>query len=86
MSMQLRIKMNENLWSKDEREILIKQAFEIYLQKCCKMTLKATDTEIKTGHHRRASYEGDFKLAGETRRVWKWCWRLKDTQNMAENN
>ena len=70
MSMQLCIKMNENLWSKDEQEILIEHAFEIYLQKHSKMTLKATDAKIKTGHHRRrASYEGDFKLAGKTRRV-----------------
>ena len=55
MSMQLRIKMNENLWSKDKREILIEHAFEIYLQKRCKMTLKATHAEIKTSHHRRES-------------------------------
>ena len=59
VSMRLRITVNQNLWSKDEREILIEHAFEIYLQKRSKMTLEATD-EIKTGHcRRRASYEDD---------------------------
>ena len=59
VSMRLCVKMNENLWSKEDQEILIKHAFEIYLQKRRKITFEATD-EIKTGHHRRrASYEDD---------------------------
>ena len=38
--------MNENLRSKDEWEISVERALEIYLQKCCKVTRKTTDEPV----------------------------------------
>ena len=43
MSMRLRLKINDDIWSKDEREILC--ALEIYLQKRHKVTLEVKDTD-----------------------------------------
>ena len=53
--------MNENLRSKDEWEISVEHALEIYLQKCCKVTRKATDEPV-TNESRPAITEKEQAL------------------------